>query len=38
MDKWAVEKLEEISLGKVGYMLRDCAWTEVNKASMDDGS
>ena len=28
-----VEKLD-VSLGKVGYMLRDCAWPEVNKAWM----
>ena len=29
-----VEKLEDVSLGKVGYMFRDCAWPEVNKAWM----
>ena len=29
-----VEKLEDVSLGKVGYILRDCAWPEVNKAWM----
>ena len=28
-----VEKLD-VSLGKVGYILRDCAWPEVNKAWM----
>ena len=27
-----VEKLEGVSLGEVGYMLRDCAWCEVKKA------
>ena len=28
---WVVEKLQGVSLGAVGYMLRDCA------ESMDDG-
>ena len=27
-----MEKLEGVSLGAVGYMLRDCAWREVQKA------
>ena len=29
-----VEKLEGVSLGAVGYMFRDCAWCEVQKAWM----
>ena len=29
-----MEKLEGVSLGAVGYMLRDCAWCEVQKAWM----
>ena len=29
-----VEKLEFVSLGEVGYMLKDCAWCEVKKAWM----
>ena len=37
MFRWSsgvVEKLEGVSLGEVGYMLRDCAWPEVKKAWM----
>ena len=30
-----VEKLEGVSLGEVGHMLKDCAWREVKKG-MDD--
>ena len=37
MVKWGVEKLEGVSLGAVGYMLRDCAWCEVKKAWMMEG-
>ena len=29
-----VEKLRGVSLGEVGYMLRDCAWREIKKAWM----
>ena len=29
-----MEKLEGVSLGEVGHMLKDCAWREVKKAWM----
>ena len=33
----AVEKLEGVSLGEVGHVLKDCAWREVKKAWMMKG-